>query len=209
MLEEGDPYAASDPETLAIRLVAERSLDRVSNEDVRVGSISVAVAEVLNEGLVDKEEGDSSHIARAPSPPTWTKSILLPELVGDYNAGEVESLMKLAGPAMLSAALLILSLLCLPMMYLWWNYTVPLLKALQIGGDGGEGDFARILCLGLWPVTMVRATGKWLQAQGHFHPSLIASVIMWIANPLLWLWPKLLATSPIKYAGLIFTANAP
>ena len=35
--------------------------------------------------------------------PTWTKSILLPELVGDYNAGEVESLMKLAGPAMLSA----------------------------------------------------------------------------------------------------------
>ena len=85
------------------------------------------------------------------------------------------------------------------------------------------------------PVTMVRATGKWLQAQGHFHPSLIASVIMWIANPLLyvnnllpplrqeptrpfplslsvgirWLWPKLLATSPIKYASLIFTANAP
>ena len=62
MLEEGDPYAASDPETLAIRLVAERSLDRVSNEDVRVGSISVAVAEVLNEGLV-KEEGDSSHVS--------------------------------------------------------------------------------------------------------------------------------------------------
>lgn len=64
MLEEGDPYAASDPETLAIRLVAERSLDRVSNEDVRVGSISVAVAEVLNEGLVDKEEGDSSHVSK-------------------------------------------------------------------------------------------------------------------------------------------------
>lgn len=63
MLEEGDPYAASDPETLAIRLVAERSLDRVSNEDVRVGSISVAVAEVLNEGL-DKEEGDSSHVSK-------------------------------------------------------------------------------------------------------------------------------------------------
>ena len=47
-------------------------------------------------------------------------------------------------------AVLILTVLCFPIMWLWWNCTTPLLQLLQIGGDGGEGQFARILCLGFW-----------------------------------------------------------
>ena len=57
-------------------------------------------------------------------------------------------------------ALLILTLLCIPVMAIWWTCTEPILIALEIGGDEGEGVFARLLCLGLWPVYSCLASSR-------------------------------------------------
>eukprot|EP00039_Didymoeca_costata_P023403 m.6994 g.6994 ORF g.6994 m.6994 type:complete len:500 (-) comp3624_c0_seq1:3-1502(-) len=82
-------------------------------------------------------------------------------------------------------ACLILTLLCIPIMILWCTFTETVLIQLQIGGNYGEGRFASILSLGLWPSTIHHAAVKWLQAQGHFRPAVVVSSVTSFLNPLL------------------------
>ena len=59
-----DPYAASDPETLTSRLLAERSLSEGGADGFGgVGSIAAAVKTVLEEG--QHETGNSSSVREA------------------------------------------------------------------------------------------------------------------------------------------------
>ena len=76
-------------------------------------------------------------------------------------------------------AILIESLVCIPVAISWGFLAGPVLTAVGIDPSQAEmaQAYSRILCLGLWPDAMTNGMQSFLQVQGHTRPPMIITTV--------------------------------